>query len=358
MALTLPQVAPERQALAELRAAMREHDLFSRPVTPIVAAFGAHLALAVGGALLIALVANPWFKVLGLMLSCMGMVGLGTVGHTASHQAAFSSKRWNKALFYACYPLMLMVSASYWHYSHVVRHHPAPNVVGVDADCDLRPVFAVTEEHTSGVLPLFRRWPTLQGLLLPLVLPFNGFSIQAQSWGILLRTLWKKPSRAAFADLSCMLSHLVINLGLPMLAFEPLAVLGVYAARVSLTGMGLFAVLAPGHFPAEAVALSEDQRKEGDFYLRQGATTVSFRTGWLGHFLCSGLEHQVEHHMFPSVSHVHLNKLQPMIERFCGEAGIPYHRMGWGEAILKSWWVFFRPKAIVSDVEGLRRGAP
>ncbi|MCB9797857.1 MAG: fatty acid desaturase [Alphaproteobacteria bacterium] len=356
MALSVPRDL-HAEALASLRAEMRERGLFTRPATPILLAYGAHLLLAVGGALMIALLSNPWTQLLGLLLSSLGMVGIGTVGHTASHQAAFSSKRWNKALFYLSYPLMLQVSANYWHFSHVVRHHPAPNVVGLDADCDLRPVFAVTEEHLDDVLPLFRRWPVLQGLALPFVLPFNGFSIQAQSWSRLLWTIRHAPSHAAWADLACMLTHLALNVLVPMLFFAPLAVLGVYAARVSLAGMGLFAVLAPGHFPAEAATLSADQRKAGDFYLRQAATTVSFRTGWLGRFLCSGLEHQVEHHMFPSVSHVHLGRLQPMIEDFCAARGIPYTRMGWGEAVLKSWWVFFRPKATVSDVEELRLDA-
>ena len=59
-------------------------------------------------------------------------------------------------------------------------------------------------------------------------------------------------------------------------------------------------------------------------------------------------------HFFPSLSHVHLRALQPIVEAWCKENGVPYRTFGWGEAIWKSWLTFVMPKPIVSDVESLR----
>ena len=42
-------------------------------------------------------------------------------------------------------------------------------------------------------------------------------------------------------------------------------------------GYALFAVLGPGHLPAEAARLSADQ-KDADYLLRQTATTINFNT--------------------------------------------------------------------------------
>lgn len=341
-------------SVAGLRELMQEHGLLSRPLTPVLLAWLAHLGLVLGGGALAAF-GPGWAAVaLGLVLCSLGSIGLGTVGHTASHQGASASAGWNKALFYASYPLMLQVSARYWNHSHIKIHHSSPNIDEVDPDCDLRPWFALNQAHLAQVNPLFRRWPTLQGLVFPLVLPFNGLNIQRQGWAHLLRELRTRPSAAAWADLACMVAHLGLNVGLPMLFFSPGAVLAFYLARISLTGIGLFAVLAPGHFPAQAVVLSPALREAGDLFFRQGVTTVNFRTGWLGRFLCSGLEYQIEHHMFPRISHVHLRKLSPMVRAFCARRGIPYHQLGWGEAIWASWRTFFVPKPVVVDLEGLR----
>jgi hypothetical protein len=45
--------------------------------------------------------------------------------------------------------MFLGLSATYWWHKHVVLHHPAPNVVGVNGDADLLrdrpPVQKITE---------------------------------------------------------------------------------------------------------------------------------------------------------------------------------------------------------------------
>jgi fatty acid desaturase len=251
------------------------------------------------------------------------------------------------------------MSARYWLYSHVQIHHPAPNIVGIDEDCDLRPSFAINEQHAQPAAgagkPRFLQ--RLQWLTLPLLLPFNGFNIQRQAWRRLLRELRDPALRSADAwlDLACMTLHLAVFLVLPMFFFPATSVLAVHLLRFSLIGMALFAVLAPGHFPAEAVCLDQRQRDEGDFYLRQAVATVNFRTGPIGRWLCSGLEYQIEHHMFPSISHVFYRRMSPLVRQLCARHGLPHRQLGWGEAIWKSYLVFLRPKAVSTDVESLRQ---
>ena len=80
--------------------------------------------------------------------------------------------------------------------------------------------------------------------------------------------------------------------------------------------------------------------------LRQAATSVNFRTGFVGRLLCSGLEFQIEHHIFPNLSHVYYPQVRPLVEKLCREKGYPYRTMGWGEAIWKSYKVFWEPKAV------------
>jgi linoleoyl-CoA desaturase len=343
-----------------LRAAFRERGFYERPTASVLVVWLGNLVLGLG-ALAIFVAVDAWLiRIPAIVLSSMGMVALATIAHTASHNALSRQNGWNRAIFYLSYPFMLQMSARYWLYSHVQVHHPAPNIVGIDDDCDLRPSFAINDRHRAGVRGWRRRLLQLQWLTLPLLLPFNGFNIQRQAWLRLWRELRDPDLRSndAWLDLACMVLHLGVFLILPMFFFPILAVIGVYLLRFSLIGIALFAVLAPGHFPAEAVCLDQQERDRGDFYLRQTVATVNFRTGPVGRWLCSGLQYQIEHHMFPSISHVFYPAMEPLVRQLCQRHGLPYRQLGWGEAIWKSYQVFLRPKRVLSDVEALRASDP
>jgi linoleoyl-CoA desaturase len=338
---------------------VKARGFLERPATPVVLAWLTHLALGLSGIAVWVLVPALPLRIIGLLASCLGFTGIATLGHVASHNAGLGSSRGNRILYYLSFPLLLQVSTSYWRYSHLTVHHPSPNVIGVDNDCDLRPVFATNETHLSEFAAWRQRWPLLQALFLLLVLPFNGLNIIRQGWVRLFLVLREARGKrlAPWLDLGSMVLHLGLFIALPMLFFRPLDVILFYLLRLALIGCGMFAVLAPGHYPAEAACLSQSQRASGDFYLRQAATTLNFRTGFIGRFVCSGLEYQIEHHFFPSVSYVHLRAMQPMVQAWCEDNGIPYRRLGWGEAIWKSWLAFVAPKRVVEDIEILRHKA-
>ena len=163
----------------------------------------------------------------------------------------------------------------------------------------------------------------------------------------------RRRSAATFIDLACLLGHFVGWLVLPLAFFPWQLVVGLYALSMVATGVALFAILAPGHYPDEAACLSASERTAGTFFLRQTACTVDFRTGPFGALLCSGLQYQIEHHLFPTLSHVHYPKLAPLVRALCERHGLPHRTLGWGEAIVKSVRVFRRPKRVVTDVRDL-----
>ena len=44
---------------------------------------------------------------------------------------------------------------------------------------------------------------------------------------------------------------------------------------------------------------------------------------WLA-ILNGGLNYQIEHHLFPRISHVHYHSIAPVVRQFCEERKIPY----------------------------------
>jgi len=76
------------------------------------------------------------------------------------------------------------------------------------------------------------------------------------------------------------------------------------------------------HFPtANAVT----GKMEDEWAIHQLKTTANFATRnrliswWVG-----GLNFQVEHHLFPRISHVHYPAISKIIKKACQDFGVPY----------------------------------
>ncbi|MFN0088355.1 MAG: fatty acid desaturase family protein [Blastocatellia bacterium] len=312
-----------------------------------------HLFLALAGMAVIATTDNGWARAGGMIVMATGSIGVGTNTHTSSHYGT-SDRRWlNEALTYFGFPFFLGLSATYWWHSHIAVHHPAPNVVGVDDDCDLSPWFAMTQAEIDASRGLRRfYYRHLQWMLLPIGLSANCANYVKSGRAHLFRMLLDRGrrKRAHWIDLGSLVLHQVCYLGLPLFFFATRDVLLFYAVRVVMLGYLMFAVLAPGHFPAEA-SRRRGGLQNGDFLRLQTANTINFHPGLYGRFLVSGLNHQIEHHLFPNLSHVHYRKLGPIVEKLCRENGLPYHSFGWGKVIWKCWMVFRNPRPIVCGAE-------
>src|SRR5205823_4622311 len=66
-------------------------------------------------------------------------------------------------------------------------------------------------------------------------------------------------------------------------------------------------------------------RMEAPWAVHQVETTVDFARGnrFLS-WIVGGLNFQIEHHLFPRISHVHYPALAPLIEETCREFGVRY----------------------------------
>src|SRR5262249_35038769 len=162
-----------------------------------------------GGIALFLTCTNSIVRAVAMLVSTFGSVGVGTNTHTSSHYAT-SNKRWvNELLTYFGYPLFLQLSATYWWHKHVVIHHPAPNVIGIDRDVDFSPWFVLTKlevEQSVGWRYLYYR---LQWQIVPLAIAANCFNVQAYSWWYVIRMLGNPHKRktAHWIDFGMLLLH-------------------------------------------------------------------------------------------------------------------------------------------------------
>jgi linoleoyl-CoA desaturase len=339
-------------ALAALRTEFRNRGWNQRPVLPVVLELAVHVSLALFGIAIFLFTEPLWLRILGMLISTYGSVGVGTNTHTATHYGA-SRHRWvNEVLAYFGYPFFLMLGATFWRHRHITLHHANPNVMGIDGDCDFPPFFASTDQEVAKGIGYFGRY---QHLVFPCMAWLNSYLRQIGSWRHLFAILPDKSRRrmAHWADLVVMLLHIVVWFVIPSFFFPVLNVIGFNLMRIGLLGYPLYWVLAPGHYPAEALCIAKGDWKK-DFVLLQTATTINFRTGFFGSLVCSGLQYQIEHHLFPGYSHIYYKRMAPMVQEFCVKNGYPYRMFGWAESVLKTFEIFAKPKHVYANVEELR----
>jgi linoleoyl-CoA desaturase len=301
-------------------------------------------------------------RLAGLAVMAMGNLGITTHGHSSSHNGS-SDRLWvNRALTFFSYGLVFGTSSMWWRHKHVAVHHVTPNVIGLDDDVDLLPWFALTREGMESATPGWQRYYRAQWLVLPVALGLTALNMMRKSWIYLVREL-RDPARRTplhWVDLGVLVAHYSLFLLVPLAWFPAGSVVGFFVLRGALLGYAVFSTAAPAHFPAEASFLSSEgyrdraaYRKHSDYLLLQTVTTINFRSGWFGRFLCCGSDFQIEHHLFPGISHVYYPRMSPILRSFCEVNGYPYRTIGWVEGIGKSLAVFRDPKPVEPALAGV-----
>lgn len=352
-------IAGDGQAYRELGQLIRERGWMNKAQGRVMSQLAFHLVLHFGGIALFIFDHNIFVRIAAMWVSIYGGLGIATNTHTSSHNANHRSSAINKALTYFGYTFLFGTAANYWWNKHCVIHHPAPNVIEVDKDVDLMPWFAVNDREIAGAGAFRRFFYRIQWVLVPILMAFNVFFTQYQGWVFLMSNLFdsKKRRNVHWIDLGTLILHHLVWIVAPMFFFPPLHVLGFYALRNGLMGYAMFVAFGPAHFPDEAVFIDKSQMAD-DYVLRQTATTVNFRTGFFGRLACSGVDYQIEHHLFPGVPHVYYPEMSKVVEEYCHKHGYPYRTLGWWESIWKSLLMFYKPKRVFENVGEFREAVP
>lgn len=250
-------------------------------------------------------------------------VQLGVM-HDASHHC-ITTVRWINILFRMTLTAM-GGSSILWYQNHVVAHHSETNIPGSDPDIDS---FGLMRFHEADRWHAWHRWQHLYALPL--------YSLKALFWVwvsdfIELYTNSYKLSgrRRALFHLELALSrisHAFFFLYLPFLvvgSWTP--VLIGYVAFMMAFGATMTVVFILAHITDVQAFMPEGRRPHSDWARHQLETTSDFSVH--NHaltWLIGGLNFQIEHHIFPNISHLHYHKIQPVVKNYCEECGITYH---------------------------------
>lgn len=269
-----------------------------------------------------------WHLVLAVALA----VVLGQVmflGHDAAHRQIFASGRWNDWASLVIANLYAGMSYGWWQHKHS-RHHAKPNQVDADPDIrpgvlhfhDVEPTGTGDEAAARGTrfAPLRRlgRWARArQGWLFFPLLLLEGLNLHVSG----VKTIFgrgpvkRRPIEIAFVTLRLGGYLALVLWALPL--GIALAFLGV---QLGVFGLYMGAVFAPNHKGMPIVP----KDAKVDFLRRQVLMSRNVTGSRFVDWFSGGLNHQVEHHLFPSMPRPHLRRARPIVREFCAQRGITY----------------------------------
>ena len=273
-----------------------------------------------------------WANLLLTMVMGVGMAGVGmNVMHDGNH-GSYSTKKWvNKLMGGSIY--ILAGNVYNWQVQHNVLHHTYTNIQDHDEDLDAGRVLRFSK-HAKW--HRFHKFQHYYSIFLYGLLTFNWalttdfmqmyrYTKRKLSYGKL-----PKPAMNWSILVITKLIYVTIWIVIPMV-FLSIAwwkiLLGFFVMHY-VAGLILSVVFQLAHVVdhADTPLPEKDGTMKNSWAIHQLFTTVNFGTkNRLVNWFTGGLNHQVEHHIFPNISHIHYTKISKIVKETAKEFNLPYN---------------------------------
>jgi len=273
-----------------------------------------------------------WLLLLLSVVIGIGMAGVGmNVMHDSNHES-FSNKKWvNKLMGSSIY--ILAGNVYNWKVQHNVLHHTFTNIQGHDEDIDAGRIIRFSKHAKWLQIHKFQKYYSifLYGLLtinwaittdfkqmrsyLKRKLSYGEFPNPAKEWTILVIT-----------KVLYYLLWIVLPLAVLDIAWWKILI-GFFVMHYT-AGMILSVVFQLAHVVpnTEMPQPDKDGNLEHTWAVHQLYTTSNFApNNKFVSYYTGGLNHQVEHHIFPHISHVHYGKIAKIVKETTKEFNLPYN---------------------------------
>lgn len=277
-------------------------------------------------------IANFWIMLLLWIIMGFGMAGIGlSIMHDANHGAYSKNPKINKLMG----NLILLVGGddNNWKIQHNVLHHTYTNMHELDEDIDTAIFLRFSPNEKRLGMHKFQH-----------LYAWFFYGLMTMLWSTTkdFQQLFRYRKKGLTQQLKSSFSSLFIRLVMSKVAyysftlvipliFIPLPwwqiVFG-YLVMHFLCGLILAMIFQPAHVSknTEFVNPSENETVENTWAVHQMLTTTNFAPdSKLFSWFVGGLNYQVEHHLFPTICHVHYKKVAEIVKKTAEEFNIPYH---------------------------------
>ncbi len=280
--------------------------------------------------MLMGVFSGTWGVIGAYVIMALGMSGVGlSVMHDANH-SSYSKKKWVNTLL-ANSINMAGGSAINWRLQHNVLHHSFTNVEGLDQDINIGKLMRFSP-HTKRLkahnYQHLYAWffYSLMTIYWVVGKDFKDLGLYRRMGILKQETTYPK---AIARILVTKVLYLFFILGLPimLLSISPWIIFAGFMTKHLISGLILSLVFQPAHVIEETAFPEPDETNmmEDIIIVHQLKTTSNFGTkSKVLTWLIGGLNHQVEHHLFPNICHIHYPEISKIIKRMAKKYGIPY----------------------------------
>jgi len=271
--------------------------------------------------------ANLW-----AILECVLLGGIvSAIGFNVMHDGAHGSFSKNQSVnVLAAFSLNLLGGNSFmWNMKHNVIHHAYTNVEGIDDDIDIQPWMRMSGTQKKYKLHKYQHlyfWFFYSLLYVSWIFFMDYQKYFKSKVGEVKLKKMKFTDHIVFWGFKLLNAFLFVALPIYKIGFTNWLIGFIIFAFVA--GLVLSLVFQLAHtvehtsFPA---ADPSTGKMEDEWAIHQLKTTANFATkNKVVSWLVGGLNFQIEHHLFPKISHVHYPAISKIIRQTCQEYGITY----------------------------------
>jgi len=289
---------------------------------------------------------NPWLFFGCWVMMAAGMVGIGTsVMHDSNHGAYTNNKKVGEFIGGAIH--LIGGYDRTWKIQHNILHHTYTNLEGLDHDLEAGALLRFHRAKKKLKVHQYQHWYAwfLYGLLTINWCTAKDYKalVNYEKNGLLRKT--RVTLREAVIELSAIrVIYFIGLLALPTIlsGFSFGLVLLGFLLMHFIAGLALSCIFQLAHvmeeceFPEPSAA----NRMENSWAIHQLNNTVNFAPkSRLMSWFIGGLNFQIEHHLFPTICHVHYKKLSPLIAQTAEKHGLQYYIQ---PTFVKALWLHSR----------------
>jgi len=287
-------------------------------------------AIAIYGILMLVPISS-WVALLLCMMLGFALASIGfSVMHDANHGSYSTRPLLNDFLGLS---LNAMGASSYfWKQKHNIIHHTYTNVDGIDDDIAKSPIIRQCEsqkwvpahkvQHLY-LLPIY----SLSTIFWIFIMDFKKYF----SHKIYTTDAWEMSAKNHIVFWVTKIFYLAFYVVLPIAVWGFLPWLAGFLVLNAVMGLTLSIVFQLAHVVEntefEHVPLDETKHIETAWAEHQVKTTANFAMGSkVISWFVGGLNFQIEHHLFPKVSHIHYPAISKIVMQKCREFNLPYNK--------------------------------
>jgi linoleoyl-CoA desaturase len=274
---------------------------------------------------------TPHYSI-ALLLCCILGLNLAIIGFNIMHEgghSSFSKYKWLNTT--SAYFLNVLGGNTYfWKIKHNINHHTYTNIEGLDSDIDVQPFMRLHEHQPLHKYHKFQHlyWVLLYGISYFVWIFYHDFEKYFTgkiAYGTQPKVLETK-EKVVFWITKFFYISVYIILPVIMLGWLP-ALIGFMIVSF-VCGLAISVVFQLAHV-VESTYFPEVTKEniviDQEWAIHQISATANFATkNKILCWLLGGLNFQVEHHLFPKISHIHYPQINKLVKETCQEYNIPY----------------------------------